>query len=168
MTLWAPLVFIFVAITAWLLRYRRRQLMTPSEILKELHPHETDSIETFAPRETFDYLTDDKEFWAASKGWDGLRRKRHNAIRLVHFCQSLKPDINMEEEELRLMLTRAILIHIYTGCSLLESPARWFIQDFPHSFARNATNLYWDMERRATTLCSVYRPDLLDQLHQIL
>lgn len=168
MKFWAPLVVVFVAITAWLLRFRQRQLMTPCQILKELHPNETDSIETFAPQEGFDYLTDDKEFWSASKGREGLRRKRHNAIRLVHFCQSLKPGIDVEKEELRLMLARAILMYIYTGCSLFESIVRWFIKDFPHSCARTATSLYWDMERRATTLCSVYRPDLLDQLHQIL
>jgi hypothetical protein len=141
--------------------------MTPCDILKELHPHETDSIEQFTFRE-FDYLANDKEFWATSKGWKGLKRKRRNALYLVQFCQNLTAGNDKEKEELRLMLARAILIYIYTGCSLLESAVRCFIKDFPHSCARTATNLYWDMERRATTLCGVYRPDLLDQLHQIL
>lgn len=168
MTLLAPLVFLFVSIPAWLFRVRRRRLMASSVILTELYPHETDSIEIFAPREGFDFLADDKAFWQASNGWRGLCRKRHNAVCFVHFCQSLRPDQTLEKDELRLMTARAILITFYTGCSILEAVLRWFIKDFPHSCARTATNLYWDMERRTTTLCSVYRPDLLDQLHQIL
>lgn len=163
-----PFVLLLISISAWLFRFRNRRLLEADVILKELYPGETDSIERFAPNEGFDFLADDKEFWNASKGWKGLRRKRHNAICFVQFCQSLQPDIELEKEELRLMTARAILISFYTGCSVLECVLRWFIKDFPHSCARNATNLYWDMQLRSITLCSTYRPELLDQLHQIL
>lgn len=162
-----PLVLIII-ISAWLSRFRNRRLLESGVILKELYPGETDSIERFAPNEGFDFFADDKEFWNASKGWKGLRRKRHNAICFVQFCQSLNPDKRLEREELRIITMNSILISFYTGCSLLEYPFRWFIKDMPHSCARNATNLYWEMERRVTTLCSVYRPELLDQLYQIL
>lgn len=167
MTFLVPLVLLFATIPVlvlWLLKQHEE----PAVILTKLHPHETDSLERFSPREAFDFLADDREFWAASKGWDGLKRKRYNAVLLVHFCQGLHPTTEEDLEELRLMTARAILISFYTGCSLLESVPRWFIRDFPHSCARTATNLYWDMERRTTTLCSVYRPELLDRLHQIL
>jgi hypothetical protein len=161
-------VLFSIPISAWLYRVRRRRLMASDVILREIYPGETDLIEKFAPNEGFDFLADDKEFWSASKGWRGLRRKRHNAVCFVHFCQSIHPDKQLEKDELRLMSARAILITFYTGCSLLESVVRWFVKGFPHSCARTATHLYWDMERRTTTLCSVYKPDLLDQLHQIL
>jgi hypothetical protein len=163
-----PFMFLVFAISAWLYRASRRRLMAPEVILEKLYPGETDSIERFSPREGSDFLADDREFWIASKGWGGLRRKRHNAVYFVQLCQGIRTDKQLEREELRLMTARAILISFYTGCSLLESAVRWFIKDFPHSCARNATNLYWDMERRTTTLCSVHRPELLEKLHQIL
>jgi hypothetical protein len=163
-----PLVLLVFAICIWWYRAKHRRLMAPEVILEKIYPGETDSIERFSPKEGFDFLVDDKEFWAESRGWKGLRRKRHNAVYFVQFCQGITPDKQLEREELRLMTTRAILIGCYTAYSLPESVVRWFIKDFPHSCARNATYLYWDIERRATTLCSVYRPELLEQLHQIL
>lgn len=169
MRFWAPLVFIFVSSTAWLLWYRRRRLKAPAEILKELYPHATDFIAAFTPKEGFDFLKDDKEFWLASKGWKGLKRRRRNAPLLVQFCQGLHPDIDhIEEEELRHIMSAAMLVSFYTGSHRRECIRRFFNKDLPHSCARTATNLYWDIERRATTLCSIYRPELLEQLYQIL
>jgi hypothetical protein len=159
-------VLLGVAILAWFLRIRRRHRMSAAVILNELHPNETALLETFILRD--DFLADDRAFWKASNGWRGLCRKRHNAICLVQFCQNLVPGVTLERLEIRWMTTRATLICFYTGCSVVEAVLRWFVKDFPHACARNATNLYWEMEGRATTLCSIYRPDLLDQIHQIL
>jgi hypothetical protein len=147
---------------------RRNRLMRDNQILERLYPRETDSIARFASPDGFDFVADDTEFWSASEGWKGLRRKRHNAKCLVQFCQRLKPVSDIDRNEVRIMTMRSIMISLFTLCSLLELFPRLFIRDLPHSCARTATQIYWDMERRATLLCSMYRPDLLDQLHQVL
>ena len=147
---------------------RRNYLMRDDEILERLYPRETDSIAKFASPDGFDFVADDTEFWSASEGWGGLLRKRHNAKCLVQLCQRLNPSSNIDRNEVRVMTARAIMVSLFTLCSLLEFFPRLFIRDLPHSCARTATQIYWDMERRATLLCTMYRPDLLDQLYQVL
>jgi hypothetical protein len=163
-----PFLAFVVASVAWLFQTRRNRLMGESEILEKLYPRETDSVARFASPDGFDFIANDAEFWSASEGWKGMIRKRHNAKCLVQFCQRLKPVSDFDRNEVRIMTARAIMISLFTLCSILELFPRLFIRDFPHSCARTATQIYWDMERRVTTLCSEYRPDLLDQLYQIL
>jgi hypothetical protein len=147
---------------------RRNHLMRDDKILERLHPRESDSFVKFASPDGFDFVADDTEFWSASEGWKGLLRKRHNAKCLVQLCQRLKPVSDFDRNEVRIMTARAIMISLFTLCSILEFFPRLFIRDFPHSCARTATQIYWDMERRATLLCTMYRPDLLKQLYQVL
>jgi hypothetical protein len=163
-----PLLALLFASAIWLLQVDRHRLENAKEILGILHPRETDRIEKFVPPKGFDFVSDDAEFWIASDGWDGLLRKRHNAKYLVRFCQHLKPTSKIDKGEVRIMTARAIMVTFFISCSVLEFFPRLFIRDFPHFCGRTATQIYWDMERRATTLCSMYRPDLLEHLYEIL
>lgn len=163
-----PFLVFLITASAWLFRIRHRRLMEPEVILGQLYPHETDAIERFATVEGVDFLSEDRDFWKASRGWAGQRRRRHNATCLVQFCQRLDLSSQVEKAELRIMTARAMLIAFYGLASVFEAILRWYLKDLPHSCARTAAQLYWDMERRATTLCGLYRPDLLGQLHQIL
>jgi hypothetical protein len=98
---------------------RRNRLMRDDEILERLYPRESDSFAKFASPDGFDFIDDDTEFWAASKGWSGLLRKRHNAKCLVKLCQRLKPESNFDRNEVRIMTMRSIMISLFTLCSLL-------------------------------------------------
>lgn len=162
-----PLTVIVVLAIVWLCRNGSRRIKTQEQIIELLHPGETDDLEEFAA-DGIDFLGEDSDFVAASKGWEGLKRKRHNAVLIVQFCQQLRPSSQIDKEQIRLVGVRAIVISFLVACHILEVAPRVFMKSFPHVSARVATKIYWDMERRATTLCSIYRPDLLDQLHQIL
>lgn len=162
-----PFVIIVVFSAVWIFRNGARRLKSPDEIIELLHAGETDDLEPFSA-DGIDFLAEDLAFLVASQGWEGLKRKRRNAVLLVQFCQGLRPRNEIDAEQIRLIGVRSVMISFLVGCHILEIAPRIWLKGFPHISARVATKIYWDMERRATTLCGIYRPDLLDQMHQIL
>lgn len=163
-----PLFAVLALSALWISRRLKGRLLDPDELISRIFPGESIAIEKYTLSEQADIIENDIEFWTSCGGWRGLIRKRHNAVCFVQLCQQLSISSQFEKEEIDLIRTRAILITFYLTCSIPEAIVRWFVRSIPHSSARMSAQLYWDIERRMTTLCSISRPDLLDQLHQIL
>jgi hypothetical protein len=162
------LFFVLLAFAVWVLRLKQRRLLPALTLIERLHRNESDRIERFVADQC-DLIGDDAQFWSESGRWRGLLRKRSNAKLLVQLCQHLVLSGEIERDDIRYLTSRSILISFYIACSLVEGVIRWFIRDLPHSCSRIATNLYWEMERRATTLFSGHAdPQILDHLHQML
>jgi hypothetical protein len=163
-----PLGVLLVAAAHWFFRRQNHRIKEPSFFLSKLHPHESDRIEPFILPIDSDFITDDPAFWVANGKWSGLFRKRHNGVCLVQFCQTFVDDPKVDQGEVQLMTLRSILISVFSFLALFEVPIRVAIRRLPHLCARVVSQLYWDMERRTTTLCAVAAPHLLTRLHELL
>ena len=164
-----PLLFLAASaalVYLWIATRSRRRLKDPQLLPSLLHPGELRTLSRYLARD-YDPLDSDSDFWAASGRLRGLLRKRRNAVVLVHACQALCSQKEVHPRVLQYMTRRSLLITFLVGCSIAEACVRLIVRDLPHLSARTATQLYWDMELRARTLCDEFRPSnpkLADEL----
>ncbi len=153
----------FVAVY-WLASFRKRSLKSPEAIFSALDQSENEGMESYVAEDGFQIIPCDQKFYLAFKQWRGFVSRRRKAGLFVQFCQQLDTsDANIEY-----LTTRSMLISFFCCCALFEAGARIFAGDLPHVCAQIVFQLYWEMERRFTLLCSELRPDLLDNLHKML
>lgn len=163
-----PLLFVLFFFVYWIKHHKMNRLISVEEILPQIFPGESNGIEIYTLNDKADLLDSDRQFWKATGKWRGLLRKRRNAVCFVHLSQQFQPSSFQEKEEIYLIRTRALLITFFITCAIPEAFLRWLIPSIPRTCARVSAQLYWDLERRITTLCAISRPDVLDRLYQIL
>jgi hypothetical protein len=147
-----PVLVLCTLATLWILTRNRRRAST-EEIISSLHKGELAKIQSFVPhqRET-DFFKTDQLFWVQSDGYQGLRRRRRNAMNFIRLCQRYVRDYNLDKRNVDYLVQRAIAIKFLALGSRAEEPFRLIWKQLPHVCALMAAYVYWEADARIRNL----------------
>lgn len=158
--MYIPVIVLLVSGLAWILTRMYRTLPTTDELLRRLLPDQMKPLQDLIPHDPIrDLLDSDLPFWDLSGGYEGLWKRRANAICYIQLCQRLELEHKMPKEDVRYVSRRAFWQAFFTVACIPEGFVRIFFRivsrgslNVPHACARWATYFYWELSNRAETL----------------